>query len=73
MARKPHVTVPAPRRDPDEKLTPGEVCAELKITRSMLYDWRAKSRAPPCSKLPNGEVRVTRRDLDTWHESCRLT
>jgi len=49
-----------------------EVCAELKITRSTFYDWRAKGRAPRCSKLPNGEVHVVRRDLDAWYESCRV-
>jgi excisionase family DNA binding protein len=70
MARKPQAAVPAPRRDPDEKLTLTEVCAELKITRSTFYDWRAKGRAPRCRKLPNGEVRIVRRDLDAWYESC---
>jgi hypothetical protein len=34
MARKPRVSVPAPRRDPDEKLTLAEVCKELRIERS---------------------------------------
>jgi excisionase family DNA binding protein len=72
MARKPNAMVPAPRRDPDEKLTITEVCTELKITRSTFYDWRAKGRAPRCSKLPNGEVRIVRRDLDAWYESCRV-
>jgi len=56
---------PAPRR-PDEKLTIAEVCAELKISRSTFYDWRAKRRAPRCITLPNGSLRVRRRDLDRW-------
>jgi excisionase family DNA binding protein len=72
MARKPQVSIPAPRRDPDEKLTITEVCTELKITRSTFYDWRAKGRAPRCNKLPNGEVRIVRRDLDAWFEACRV-
>ena len=63
MARKSQVSIPAPRRNPDEKLTLAEVCAELKITRSTFYDWRAKGRAPRCSKLPNGEVRIA---AETW-------
>lgn len=72
MARKPRVSVPAPRRDPDEKLTLAEVCKELRIERSTFYDWRAKGRAPKCSKLPNGELRIVRRDLDEWFEACRV-
>jgi predicted DNA-binding transcriptional regulator AlpA len=72
MARKPQTSVPAMRRDPDEKLTLAEVCQELRIERSTFYDWRAKGRAPKCSKLPNGELRILRRDLDEWYKSCRV-
>ena len=72
MARKSQAPVPAARRDPDEKLTLAEVCNELRIERSTFYDWRAKGRAPKCSKLPNGELRIVRRDLDEWFESCRV-
>jgi excisionase family DNA binding protein len=56
----------APTRGPEEKLTIAEVCAELKISRSTFYDWRAKRRAPRCITLPNGSLRVRRRDLDRW-------
>ncbi|ROO90598.1 AlpA family transcriptional regulator [Actinocorallia herbida] len=42
------------------------VCAELGITRSTFYDWRAKGNAPRCVKLPNGCIRVRRADLDLW-------
>lgn len=58
----------APYR-PDEKLTIAEVCAELKISRSTFYDWRAKRRAPRCITLPNGSLRVRRSDLDHWLEA----
>jgi excisionase family DNA binding protein len=51
---------------PEEKLTISEICAELKISRSTFYDWRAKRRAPRCITLPNGSLRVRRRDLDRW-------
>jgi len=70
MARSAQAAVVAASRNPDEKLTLAELCAELKIQRSTFYDWRAKGRAPRCLKLPNGEIRVTRRDLDAWLESC---
>ncbi|WP_327663305.1 MULTISPECIES: helix-turn-helix transcriptional regulator [unclassified Streptomyces] len=49
-----------------DKLTLAEVCAELKISRSTFYDWRAKRRAPRCIKLPNGDLRIRRSDLDHW-------
>ncbi|WP_074946438.1 helix-turn-helix domain-containing protein [Jiangella alba] len=49
-----------------QKLTVAELCAELRIARSTFYDWRAKRTAPRCIKLPNGELRVRRGDLDAW-------
>jgi predicted DNA-binding transcriptional regulator AlpA len=70
MARSAQAAIVASGRNPDEKLTLAELCAELKIQRSTFYDWRAKGRAPRCLKLPNGEIRVIRRDLDVWLESC---
>lgn len=54
-----------------EKLTLAELCAELKISRSTFYDWRAKGRAPECFRLPNGDLRILRSDLDEWLQSCR--
>ncbi|MEU8978563.1 helix-turn-helix domain-containing protein [Streptomyces sp. NPDC048309] len=53
-------------RSRDEKLTLTEVCEELKVSRSTFYDWRAKRRAPRCIKLPNGDLRIRRSDLDHW-------
>ncbi|MDX3764596.1 helix-turn-helix domain-containing protein [Streptomyces sp. AK08-01B] len=47
-------------------LTLVEVCEELQISRSTFYDWRQKHRAPRCIKLPNGDLRVRRGDLDHW-------
>lgn len=47
-------------------LTLAEVCAELQISRSTFYDWRAKGRAPRCVTLPNGKLRIRRADLETW-------
>lgn len=51
---------------PDEKLTVDEVCLELKISRSTFYEWRQKRRGPRCIRLPNGALRVRRRDFDDW-------
>ncbi|MBT3153507.1 helix-turn-helix domain-containing protein [Streptomyces sp. CHD11] len=47
-------------------LTLAEVCKELGVSRSTFYDWRAKRRAPRCIKLPNGDLRIRRSDLDHW-------
>ncbi|MFB9198451.1 helix-turn-helix transcriptional regulator [Actinomadura verrucosospora] len=53
-------------------LTLAEVCAEIKISRSTFYDWRAKGLAPDCSKIPNGELRVSREDLNAWWEARKV-
>lgn len=59
-------TAPGPRKH----LTIADVCDELDVARSTFYDWRAKGRAPRCIKLPNGELRIRRGDLDAWLDSC---
>ncbi|SEG91000.1 Helix-turn-helix domain-containing protein [Thermomonospora echinospora] len=57
----------------NEKLTVAEVCAELKIARSTFYDWRAKGLAPKCTRIPNGDLRILRADLDEWWNSLQET
>lgn len=47
-------------------LTIAEVCAELGVARSTYYDWRAARKGPHSIKLPNGEIRVRRDELDEW-------
>lgn len=49
-----------------ERLTVAELCAELGVSRSTFYEWRAKKRAPRCIKLPNGDLRIRRTELDRW-------
>ena len=53
-----------------ELLTVAAFCAEMQISRSTFYEWIAKGKAPRCRKLPNGQLRIDRRDIDTWFESC---
>ncbi|OHV49375.1 excisionase [Pseudofrankia sp. BMG5.36] len=36
------------------------------LARSTFDDWRAKGRAPRVIKLPNGQLRVARPDLNAW-------
>lgn len=48
-----------------------DVCAELDIARSTFFEWRAKQRGPRAIKLPSGELRIRRTELDrfiTEHE-----
>ncbi|MFG1909030.1 helix-turn-helix transcriptional regulator [Kribbella sp. NPDC048928] len=47
-------------------LTIADLCAELGVARSTFYDWRAARKAPRCIKLPNGEIRIRRADLEDW-------
>lgn len=49
-------------------LTIADVCAELGVARSTFYDWRAAKKAPRCIKLPNGDIRIRRADLENWLE-----
>jgi len=50
-------------------LTVAEVCDELGVARSTFYDWRAAHKAPPYLKLPKGDLRIKRADLERWLES----
>jgi excisionase family DNA binding protein len=56
--------------DTRTQLTIAQVCEELNVSRSTFYDWRAKGKAPRCLKLPNGEIRVRRNELDRWLANC---
>lgn len=66
MARSPQ-TAPAAAH-----LSVEQVCRELGISRSTFYDWKAKGRAPRCFKLPNGDLRIRRCDLDDWFTSLEV-
>ncbi|MFD8343568.1 helix-turn-helix transcriptional regulator [[Kitasatospora] papulosa] len=43
-----------------------EVLAELDMSRAAFYRMRARGKAPKLIKLPNGQLRVRRADLDAW-------
>ncbi|MGQ0480588.1 MAG: helix-turn-helix transcriptional regulator [Pseudonocardia sp.] len=50
-----------------ELMTVREVLAELNgVSRDTFYRWRQLGVAPPAIRLPNGELRVRRRDLARW-------
>jgi predicted DNA-binding transcriptional regulator AlpA len=64
VSRKP--TAGPRQRITGRHMTIEEVCADLGIARSTFYDWRAKRKAPPCLKLPNGDLRIRRVDYEDW-------
>ncbi|MGW7464260.1 helix-turn-helix transcriptional regulator [Streptomyces xantholiticus] len=43
-----------------------EVLTEIGISRAAFYRMRARGQAPRLIKLPNGQLRVRRSDLDAW-------
>lgn len=63
-------TATAPRRSGDVNLKLPDVLTELNMSRSAFYRLRARGLAPRCIKLPNGQIRVRRCDLDAWFSRC---
>jgi predicted DNA-binding transcriptional regulator AlpA len=56
----------------DELMTVRQVLAVLNdVSRRTFYRWRELGIAPECVRLPNGELRVWRSDLQTWLENRR--
>jgi predicted DNA-binding transcriptional regulator AlpA len=56
----------------DELLTVPQVLTALgSVSKRTFYRWREIGRAPRCIRLPNGELRVYRRDLRIWLEQHR--
>ncbi|GHJ22978.1 helix-turn-helix transcriptional regulator [Streptomyces albus] len=46
-----------------------EVLNEIGMSRAAFYRMRARGQAPKLIKLPNGQLRVRRSDLDNWWAS----
>jgi predicted DNA-binding transcriptional regulator AlpA len=56
----------------DELLTVAQVLDELGgISLRTFYRWREIGKAPQGIRLPNGELRIYRSDLNAWLESLR--
>lgn len=47
-----------------------EVLNEIGMSRAAFYRMRARGQAPRLRKLPNGQLRVSRADLDVWWANC---
>lgn len=63
-------TIAQPKKT-GKHMTVRDLCEELGIARSTFYDWRAARKAPPCIKLPNGDLRIRRADFERWLESLQ--
>jgi predicted DNA-binding transcriptional regulator AlpA len=53
----------------DQKLKLREVLEEIEMSRAAFYRMRARGKAPKLIKLPNGQIRCRRSDLDAWWAS----
>jgi len=70
--KKPTQTTAQPTRtDQRILLTLDQVLVELggpdgPLPRSTWHDWQTKGTGPKVIKLPNGQIRVARDDLNVW-------
>ncbi|HEY8982678.1 MAG TPA: helix-turn-helix domain-containing protein [Streptomyces sp.] len=48
-----------------------EVLDEIGMSRPAFYRMRARGKAPRLIKLPNGQIRCRRDDLDDWLNDCQ--
>ncbi|GAA3989192.1 helix-turn-helix domain-containing protein [Streptomyces plumbiresistens] len=53
-------------------LTLVEALAEIRVSRAAFYRMRARGQAPKHLKLPNGQIRIRRADLDAWFDDCEV-
>lgn len=47
-------------------LTISEVIAEIRVPRATFYRWRQLHKGPRTIRLPNGDVRIRRTELERW-------
>ena len=57
----------------DELMTVQDVCDVLKVSRSTFDKWRQRRVGPPATRLPNGQLRIRRSELNDWLRSQEIT
>ncbi|MFF3334183.1 helix-turn-helix transcriptional regulator [Streptomyces sp. NPDC002888] len=50
-----------------------EVLEEIEMSRAAFYRMRTRGKAPKLIKLPNGQIRCRRSDLDAWWADCEMS
>jgi predicted DNA-binding transcriptional regulator AlpA len=50
----------------NQMLTISEVIAEIRVPRATFYRWRQLRKGPRSIKLPNGDIRIRRSELERW-------
>lgn len=58
-----------PNRAERTYLTTAEVLAEIGVKPSTFWRWRTTGRGPKAHRLPNGQLRFARQEIDRWWES----
>ena len=58
---------------PDEIYSPDVLSTIINVPVKTLERWRRRQTGPPCSKMPNGEIRYLGRDVLEWFEKRKLT
>ncbi|GAA1199598.1 putative DNA-binding transcriptional regulator AlpA [Kitasatospora gansuensis] len=48
------------------------VLDEIDMSRAAFYRMQARGKGPRVMKLPNGQIRVDRVELDAWLSSCEV-
>lgn len=56
----------------DPKLKLADVLEEIDMSRSAYYRMTARGQGPKTMKLPNGQLRIRRSDLDAWWAAQEL-
>lgn len=57
--------------DPDEMLTPADVCRLLKVGGTTLSNWRATGQGPAWFRIGARDIRYRRSDLRAWVDRGR--
>ncbi|MDO0934542.1 helix-turn-helix domain-containing protein [Streptomyces sp. DG2A-72] len=62
-----------PTKAKRQTLKLAEALDEIGVSRAAFYRMRARGKAPRHLKLPNGQIRIRRADLDAWFDACEVS
>ncbi|QDO21123.1 helix-turn-helix domain-containing protein [Streptomyces sp. S1A1-8] len=70
--RRRALAVTTPTKADKQTLKLVEALDEIGVSRAAFYRMRARGQAPRHLKLPNGQIRIRRADLDAWFDACEV-